>query len=277
MRDLVTLIHLTLFEAMRRRILVAALLCGAAFLVLYGIGMHFIAREAGSGTGTAIERNMVFNFVTLAGLYVVNFLTVISAVLLPIDTLAGEIASGVTQTVASKPIRRSSIVLGKWAAYVLVVLGYLTLMAGGVVLVARVVAGFGLRGFEQGLPLMMLEAVVLVSLSIAGGTRLTTVTNGVVAFGFYGLAFIGSWVEQIGTFARNDAARQVGIVASLIMPSESLWQLAASRMQPALMRELNVTPFSPASVPSALMVGYAALFAVALVLLAVRSFRRRGL
>lgn len=277
MRDLVTLIHLTLFEAMRRRILVAALLCGAAFLVLYGIGMHFIAREAGSGTGTAIERNMVLNFVTLAGLYVVNFLTVISAVLLPIDTLAGEIASGVTQTVASKPIRRSSIVLGKWAAYVLVVLGYLTLMAGGVVLVARVVAGFGLRGFEQGLPLMMLEAVVLVSLSIAGGTRLTTVTNGVVAFGFYGLAFIGSWVEQIGTFARNDAARQVGIVASLIMPSESLWQLAASRMQPALMRELNVTPFSPASVPSALMVGYAALFAVALVLLAVRSFRRRGL
>lgn len=277
MRDVVTMIHLTLFEAMRRRILVAALLCGLAFLVLFGIGMHFIAREAGSNSGSAIERGLVLNLITLAGLYAVNFLTVMSAVLLPIDTLAGEIASGVTQTVASKPVRRSSIVLGKWCAYVIVVIGYLSLLAGGVVLVSRVVAGFTLPRFEQGLPLMMLEAVLLVSLSIAGGTRLSTVTNGVVAFGLYGLAFIGGWVEQVGTLARNDGARQVGIVASLIMPSESMWHLAASSMQPPIMRELNLTPFSPASTPSPLMVGWAALYAAVLLLIAIRSFGRRGL
>lgn len=277
MRDLLTIIHLTLFEAMRRRILVAALLGGLAFLVLFGIGMHFIAQEAGLRNGSAIERKLVLNFITLAGLYAVNFLTVMSSVLLPLDTLAGEIASGVTQTVASKPIRRSSIVLGKWFAYVLVVIAYLALLAGGVVLVSRVIAGFVLPGFERGLPLMMLEAVVLVSLSIAGGTRLSTVTNGVMAFGLFGLAFIGSWVEQVGALAQNDAARRVGVVASLIMPSESMWQLAASNMQPALMREMHMTPFSPASLPSPAMVMWAAGYALVLVLIAVRSFARRGL
>ncbi len=277
MRDILVMAHLTLFEALRRRILVAALICGLAFLVLFGIGMHFIAAQAGSQTGSEVERRLVLNLITLAGLYAVNFLTVMSAVLLPVDTLAGEIASGVTQTVASKPIRRSSIVLGKWLAYVVVVNGYLFLLAGGVVLISRLVSGFMLPRFELGLPLMMLEAVVLVSLSIAGGTRLSTVTNGVVAFGLYGLAFIGGWVEQIGALAHNDAARRVGVVASLIMPSESMWQLAASQMQPALMREMHATPFSPASVPSPMMVWWAAGYAAVLVLIALRSFGKRGL
>lgn len=273
MRDLLTVLHLTLFEAMRRRILMAALICGAAFVILFGVGIHFIALDV----GPRIERAMVLNFMTLAGLYAVNFLTVMSAVLLPLDTLSGEIESGVSQTLASKPIRRSSIVLGKWLAYLIVVLSYLALIAGGVVLASRVVAGFALPGFGRGLPLMMLEATLLVSLSIAGGTRLSTVTSGVMAFGFYGLAFIGSWVEQIGAMTSNDAARQVGVVASLIMPSESMWQLASSQMQPALMREMNATPFSPASVPSPAMVVWAVGYVVLLVAIAVRSYGRRAL
>src|SRR5207302_2876537 len=92
------------------------------------------------------------------------------------------------------------------------------------------------------------------TLSIAGGTRLSTVTNGIAVLGLYGLAFVGSWTEQIGTLAGNQAARYVGTAASLIMPSESMWQLAAYHMQPAIMRDLHITPFSPASVPNAAMV-----------------------
>jgi len=277
MRDLITVLHLTWFEAMRRRILGAALLCGGAFLVLFGIGIHFIVREMHGDNAALLERRMVLNFITLAGMYAVNFLTVMSAVLLPVDTLSGEIESGVSQTLASKPIRRSSILLGKWLAYLTVVLGYLTLMGGGVALVSRLVAGFSLPGLGVGLPLMMLEATILTSLSIAGGTRLSTVTNGVMAFGLYGLAFIGGWVEQVGAWSDNEAARHVGVAASLLIPSESMWQLAASQMQPALMREMHFSPFSPASVPSPAMVAWAAGYAVVLVLVAVRSYERRAL
>ena len=61
---------------------------------------------------------------TLVGLYAANFLSVLIAVLLPVDTLSGEIASGVMQTVASKPIRRAEIVLGKWLGHAVIVMGY---------------------------------------------------------------------------------------------------------------------------------------------------------
>src|SRR6185503_3168534 len=138
MHRILVLVHLTLHEAMRRRVLLAALIGGAAFLILYGIGFHFIARDVGKHA-TLVERRIALTAITLAGLYAVNLLSVMSAVLLPVDALSGEIGTGSIQTLAAKPVRRSEIVLGKWLAYVVVVLGYLTIMAGGVLLIARFV------------------------------------------------------------------------------------------------------------------------------------------
>jgi ABC-type transport system involved in multi-copper enzyme maturation permease subunit len=277
MRGFLTIARLTVHEAARRRILLAALILGLAFLVLFAVGFHFIGRDVARHGATFLQRRMALTFLALAGLYAVNFLMVMTEVLLPVDALSGEIASGVMQTIASKPIRRAEIVLGKWAAYVLLVAGYTLLMAGGVLAVAWFVGRHALPNVHLGLPLMLLEGVVLVSLVIAGGARLSTIANGVTVFGLYGLAFIGSWVEQIGALTQNTAAQQVGVVASLLMPTEAMWQLAAHHMQPALMSQLGLTPFSPLSVPSALMVWWAVGYALVMVLLAVAAFRRRGL
>jgi len=214
---------------------------------------------------------------TLAGLYATNFLMVMTAVLLPVDTLSGEISSGVIQTLAAKPIGRSEIVLGKWLGHGVVLTLYFVLVAGGVLAVVRILGHFAPPRLLAGLPLMLLEGFVLLSLSIAGGSRLSTVTNGILAFGLYGLAFIGNWVEQIGTFADNTAARYVGTVASLIMPSEALWQRAAWFMQPSITRELGQTPFSPISVPSPAMVWWAVGYALFALVLGIRGLQKRAL
>lgn len=278
MNRFLTIVRLTIHEAASRRVLLAALIGALAFLTLYAVGFHFVAREsAKGGAAPAVQHRLVLNFFTLAGLYATNFLAVLSAVLLPIDTLSGEISSGVMQTLAAKPVRRAEIVLGKWFGYWLVCTGYLLLVAGGVLAVARTFGGFTPPNALPGLALMVLEVTCFVSLSIAGGTRLSTVTNGVLAFGLYGLAFIGGWIEQIAALTNNVAARNVGTVASLIVPTESMWQLAAHLMQPRIMSELHVTPFSPAAVPSAAMVWWATGWAAAALLIGLRSFSRRGL
>jgi|SRR5499427_69570 len=278
MRSLFTILHLTLHEAARRRILVATLLGAAAFLVLYGIGFHFVAKHVAEQAGpTVLRQRIMLNFLTLAGLYATHFLTLMTSVLLPVDTLSGEIATGVVQTVASKPVHRSSIVLGKWLAFTLVAVGYCAIVSGGVLVIARTIGHFTPPGLARGMPLMALQAVVLVSLSIAGGARLATVTNGVLIFGLYGLAFIGSWVEQVGAFAGNMPAQNVGTVASLIMPTEALWQRAAYYMQPSVMRDLQMTPFSPASLPSVGMVWWAVGYALVALLIGVQGFRKRAL
>jgi Cu-processing system permease protein len=269
---------LTLREAARRKILLAALIAGGAFLALYGLGLFFVVRDAdANATMTLVERRVMLNVLTLAGLYAATLLTVMSAVLLPVDTLSGEISSGVIQTIAVRPVPRRDIVLGKWFGYWLVMGAYLLLLAGGVLAITTVLAHFTPPRIERGLPLILLEGTVLLSLSIAGGSRLSTVTNGMLAFGLFGLAFIGNWVEQIGTMADNAAAQQVGTVASLLMPGESLWQLAASQMQPSILRDLGASPFSPLSVPSLAMVYWAVGYIAVALLLGVRWFGKRAL
>lgn len=158
-----------------------------------------------------------------------------TAVLVPADTLSGEIGSGIIQTVVSQPLRRLEVGLGKWFGSWLVLLGNLGLMAGGVLLSGRVIANYIPPNIGPGFALMCFESALLLTLSIAGGTRLSTIANGLMAFGMYGVAFIGGWMEQIGTMADNAAARYLGIAASLLVPCESLWQLASYNMQPKLM------------------------------------------
>jgi ABC-type transport system involved in multi-copper enzyme maturation permease subunit len=275
-RNILVIAHLTLHEAARRRILLAALCCGVAFLIIYGIGYSLIYAGV-QRNEPAFQQRFFLNFFTMAGLYVVNFLMVLAAVFTPVDTLSGEIASGTMQTLASKPIRRSEIVLGKWIGFWVMIAGYLALMAGGVLLIARLIAGFTPPNVHIGLSLMLLESTVLLSLSIAGGTRFSTITNGVLVFGLYGLAFIGGWIEQIGTLTGNPTARSIGTAASLLMPTEALWQLGAWHMQFSMMRDLHMTPFSPASVASPMMVAWAGGYAIAVLLLAVHGLRKRQL
>ena len=278
MHGILTMTRLTIHEAGRRKILLATLVFGLAFLALFATGFYFINRNLQAEQAmSAVQRRLVLNSFVMAGFYAVNFLMIMTAVLVPVDTFSGEIGSGVIQTIATKPVRRSEIVLGKWLGFWAILMMYLALMAGGLLLVAWIIGRYAPPHAGKGLPLMGLEGTLLLTLSIAGGTRLSTIANGVTVFGLYGLAFIGGWMEQIGTLVGNSTTRYLGIVASLLVPSESLWQLAAYHMQPPLMRDLHLTPFSPASVPSGNMVIWAAGYTITALGMALWQFRTRNL
>jgi len=275
--DILTIAHLTLFEARRKRIVTAALLCGAAFLTVFALGLFGVFNDLMRRQVTFIERQTTVVLLTVAGLYAVNFLCVLFAVLLPVDAISGEIDSGVMQTIASKPIRRSDVLLGKWLGYWVVVTAYLAMLCAGVLLAGRLIAGHAQPNAFAAFGLMLLEMTLLMTVSVAGGTRLSTVTNGIAALGFYGVAFIGGWVEQIGGFTGIASARTLGIVVSLISPPDILWRLGAYLLQPPILRDIGDSPFTATTVPSPLMVWWAAGFTIAMLVVAVRSFERRQL
>ncbi|MGE5127673.1 MAG: ABC transporter permease [Betaproteobacteria bacterium] len=276
MRAVVTIAWLTLAEARRRRILSAALLLGCAFVALFALGLHFVARDIQAHATTAQQR-FALSFVVMAALYAANFLIVMTSVLVTIDTLSGEIGTGVIETLCTKPVPRWAVATGKWVGCWAILALYAALLCGGVLAAARLVAGYTPPNAARGLPLLLLEGTVLMTLALAGGTRLSTLANGITVFGLYGLAFIGGWMEQIGTLAGNATARYVGIGASLLVPSESLWQLASYQMQPPLVRDLGIGPFSPLSVPSPAMVGWAVGYVALTLALALYLFRTRDL
>ena len=197
--------------------------------------------------------------------------------LLGADTLAGEINSGSIQTLITKPIRRSDVVFGKWLGFAGLLALYAVLMAGGVVLIVFLQSDYLPRNLLAGLSLIYLESLLVMTISLAGSSAMPALATGGMVFGLYGLAFLGGWIEQIGSLARNPAAVQIGIVTSLVVPTEALWRRAAYEMQTPLAGALGMSPFGAFSVPSLLMILYAILYLVIVLAIAVSTFRHRDI
>ena len=278
MRDVLIFAELTFREARRRRILWASVGLGTAYIALYAVGFYYIHKDmARAMPNIDLARDAEFNFVVMAGLYVVSFLGVMLAVLTAVGTVSGEISSQTIQSLAVKPLRRGSIVLGKWLGLGVMLAVYIVFLSGGVLAATYLLSGYVPPHVVIGILLIVLQSLVMLSLSILGGTRLSTVANGVVAFMLYGLALVGGWIEQIGSLVGNATAVDIGIVSSLLVPSEVMWKMAAYLMQPPIIGVLRVSPFSFASPPSTAMVVYAVIYVVVVLLAAVHSFARRDL
>jgi Cu-processing system permease protein len=270
--------RLTFREAARRWVLWVAGIMGLIFLVVYAIGFNAIQRDTLRGPTSQLATKEIYGFILMAGLYVVNFLTAIMTVLTSVDTLSGEILSGTVHTLVSKPLRRWEIVFGKWLGFAAMMVVYLLLMGGGVMGIVYVISGYIAPHALSGLSLMILGVLLLLSVSFLGGATLSTLANGVMVFGLYGIAFIGGWIEQFGAFLKNQSAVNVGIISSLLMPSEAVWKRAAYDMQSSLVRTFGgLSPFSSPSAPSRVMVLYAVLYAAFMLWLAMHRFGKRDL
>jgi len=288
MKNTWILARATFREAIRRRIVLTGLVLGLCFLVLFSLGFHFIIMQisqAETNGATDLANRAIRraadtegqNALLMAGLYAVTFLCIAMAALLAADTLAGEIGSGTIQTIVTKPIRRSSVIFGKWLGFAWLLGLYFLLMAGGIVLSVWIQTGYSPDHLLTGLALIYLEALLIMTISLACSSSFSALATGGIVFGLYGLAFIGGWIEQFGAVLNNATAVKVGIIASLIIPSETLWRRAAYEMQSPLAGALGMSPFGTTSVPSPLMIGYALVYLLMVLGLAVRVFNHRDL
>ena len=277
MRDILTIAQLTWVEARRRRVVLAALLGALLLIAVFAIVAVSVGHAHAHQLALGVQRQMQLQTLALAGLYAADFLIVALAIMLPVDTLSGEISAGILQTLVSKPIRRADVVLGKSLAYWLMILGYSALVVAGILISMRVATGFVQHHVLPAFALLQMEALVLLSITIAGGVFFTTITNGIVAFAFYTLAYIGGWIELVGTSFGNSTARHIGIAVSLVSPTDALWRLALHVLQPPDMSQLALNPFSGGVAPSSAMVWWAAGFVVVVFLVALRGFERKAL
>ena len=214
---------------------------------------------------------------TMMALYAGTMMTSLMAALISCDTISGEIASGTIHAIATKPVNRWCLVLGKWIGFVAMLTMYVVFIEGGTIAVGWLEARHVTPHIGAALGLIWLQAVLLISVTIAFSTRLSALTSGTCTLGLYGLAFVGGWIEQFGAIRHVAACVNLGIVASLVMPCDALWRRAAFKVQPPLLGAAGVSPFSSITVPSTAMVVYAALYALLALVLAEIFFERRDL
>ena len=278
MQTVLIFAELTIRESQRRRVLWLALLLAVSFLTIFGLGLHLIFREIEQVGVGLNEMELGLGALFSAALYVINFLVLVLGVLISVTAVSGEIDSHTIEALVTKPVRRWEIVLGKWLGFAAILTLYILLLTGGIIVLYRWRTGFDVPNIPAGLGLLLLQGLLVVSLTLLGGTRLSTLANGVFAFMMIGIAFIGGWVEQIGSLFQNETAVDIGIVTSLIMPTEILWKQALVLLQPRVASSpFAAGPLVVLSRPSNLMIWYAVAYTAVLLLLSLISFSRRDL
>lgn len=267
----------TFREAARKKVLWTALLAGLGFVALFAVALHFQMQDLTSRQTTPFIRFQILSAMLMVALYVVDLIAVVMTILASVDALSGEISSGTIHAIATKPVSRWQILIGKWLGFAGMIAVFVTLTFGGTVAAAYLMSGVAPQAVGYGGGLVYLECLLALTVTLAFGTWLTTISNGVIVIGLHGLAFMGGWLEQMSGFTESARLAVVGIVTSMIMPSEAIWRRAEFDMQTPLAGALPFSPFANVSVPSKTMIGYACVYLFAVLVIALYHFQRRDL
>jgi Cu-processing system permease protein len=291
-RYIVEIARFTLHEAVSRRLILAGVLISLAFIGLYALGFHF-AYDKSLETSTSAEARLglgvAFATLTLFGVYVVNYLASFLALFLSVAAVSGEIDSGALHAVLARPLRRSEFIVGRWLGYACMLAVYILAMTGLVVLVAWLIAGYQVPDPMPALLLMLLEGLLLLTLSLFGSTLMPTLANGVVVFTLLGLAWLGGIIEFVGRLLSSapdsgggDAMLNIGTVVSLLLPSDALWRGASFYLEsPSMLAALGATrggiPFFSVVPPAPALIWWSLGYMVVVLSGAVLAFRARDL
>ena len=268
---------ITFREAARKKILWTALGAGLGFLGLFAIALHFQIRDFDARSTSPFIRYQILSAMLMVGLYVVDLLAVLMTILTSVDSIAGEISSGTIHAIAMKPLPRWQILMGKWFGFAAMIAAFVGLTFGGTIGVSYAMAGVAPDNGLAGGLLVFLECLLALSVTFLFSTWFSTLTTGVIVIGLYGLAFMGGWLEQMSGFTESAKLVTIGIVTSLIMPSEAIWRRAASDMATPLAASLPFSPFANVSIPSVSMIGYAGFYLIVALAIAVYHFHERDL
>jgi Cu-processing system permease protein len=284
--------RLTFREALRRKALYGAVALTLAFLALYAWGAGYIVRELDeelprgmarllAQTGADV-RLMAIGELLLAGLYAVSNIAGLLAIFMAAGTISQEVEQGTLQSILAKPVSRTQVVLGKWLGGTLMLATYVVVTGAVAAGIVYWQAGYLPAQLPLGLLLLTLKTTLLYSLTMVGSSLVPAITTGIVMLIVYVVANVTGMIEQIGVAIGSETMVRIGVIASLLIPSDALWKMGAAVMQPpnplpALGLQMSLGPFGVVNPPSVWMGLYAVLYTLVALALAARFFSARDL
>lgn len=278
---MITIIRFTFRESFSRKVLLVSAIMALVFLGLYWTGVHFAVRDIERSHNQVLAA-VIYPQLLLIGLYFGGFIVSFLAILSSAGLISGEIESGTIQAVATKPLRRSSIVLGRFFGQGLFLALYAAALFTVLYTIMRTYTGMDLSGAWQAAALFSLQPVVLLSASLLASSLTSTIAGGTVVFMLYAVSVVGGFIEQIGWMINNLSLKNAGIVSSLLMPVDSLYRktvhvLLKQQAESPLGLVQQMGPFGSLAEPSMWMQVYTLAYVAVLVMLAVYAFSKRDI
>jgi ABC-type transport system involved in multi-copper enzyme maturation permease subunit len=286
MAEAFTIARLTMTEARRRKLLIALLVVTVVVIVASNVLFAQLPNIAVGRRGTRLTPSEVRTIVSQLLVFIMfmfSFVLALSAVFMASPAISGEIESGVVLALLTRPLSRAQLLLGKWLGLAVLVSAYVAGASLVEFALSNLIVGYFPPHPWLFLAYLVGETLVILTLAILISTRMPAMAGGIVALGGFGMAWIGGIIGAIGTAFENDTISNIGTVTRLLVPTDALWHGAMYSLEPAAIiaganqasRAFASNPFVATVAPPAAMDAWAAAWVVAVLALAIWSFRAR--
>jgi ABC-type transport system involved in multi-copper enzyme maturation permease subunit len=282
---ILTFAKLTIWEASRRKLLIALVLLTLAIIV----GTSFLMSRlwtVGGQNGrplSEVEVRLIASQLLILIAFMFSAVLALSSVMVAAPSISADVESGLALSMLSRPVRRADLVIGKWLGLAVLVVAY----AGGSGFLELV--GISLTtGYVPPHPVQLLayiagEGLILLTLALLLSTRLPGMTGGIIGLVAYFVAWVGGILGGVGAAIGNDALRHTGTVIGLLIPTDQLWRGAVYSMEPASIlaaaraagRFNGGNPFLVSDPPAFAFLAWTAVWILGLLALTMWSFRKR--
>jgi Cu-processing system permease protein len=202
-------------ESVRRRVFLVVGLLTLAFLVLYALV------DGRTVAGATVQGLAMF--ATL-------FLGTILAVFLTLGAVRGDAERGLLQPVLVRPVRRRTVLVGRFVAAAGVCGAYVIFVFLATVVITRAFSGWWPDRVVVPSIELALAVAVIAALSLGGSVVLSSTANGIAVFMIFGAGLTAGLLGQIGEALGSDTLDNVSSLVSWALPFEALYQSALSEL-----------------------------------------------
>jgi ABC-type transport system involved in multi-copper enzyme maturation permease subunit len=228
-----TIAAFALRESLRRRVSLVVGLLTVAFLVLYALGTWQLFETAGSFEVPirGVDAKVV-TAATILGLaiFATLFLGTILAVFLTLGAVRGDAERGLLQPILVRPVRRRTVLLGRFMAAASVCAVYVIVVFLATTVITWAFSDWWPDRLVVPALQLALAVAVLAALSIGGSVLLSSTANGIAVFMIFGAGLTAGLLGQIGEALGSDTLDNISNIVSWALPFEALYQNALSAL-----------------------------------------------
>lgn len=283
---MIVIARLTVRELIRRRVIwvLAALSVVSVAIVGWGLDrLVVLAREDGV---EELQIQIGVSQILILIAFMFSFVLAMTAAFVGAPAIGGDLESGVILAILARPIRRSSVMLGRWLGSAAVVIAYAVLSSLLAIGVAWLISGYGPPEPLVAVAFLSAQATVLLTLTLALGSVLPSIGAGAIAVVGYGLGWMAGVMAGVGTAMGVDLLARLAEASRWLLPSDGLWRGVIYGLEPPLVLLIaageapelaNANPFYAPEPPPAIFVLWSVIWVGLVLGLAAWRFERRDL
>ncbi len=232
-RIVLVVAQLTIREITRRRILWVLAVLSLASVALVGWGVDRMVSLSRENGVNAYELEIAVSQILILIAFMFSFVLAMSAAFLSAPAIASDVETGTVLAMVARPMHRADLVVGRWLGLALIVSVYAAgsgLLAIGVV---RFISDYTPPSTALALAFLAFQAVAVMTLALALGTRLPGIAAGAVTVVLFGLGWFTGVLGSLSNAFGVRSMAGLGDAFRLLMPTDGLWRGVIYGLEPS--------------------------------------------